>query len=311
MLRRSFLAAAVGTAFSGCRRTSAPPPEPEPTISFQRQPGRIEVLAGSRPVAGFIYDPKYDKPFVYPLRTVSGTILSRGYPVDPRPGESDDHPWHRGIWWGHGDINGHDFWREQGRDKTGILKLKAEPTFESHGPHGVVRAALDLQPAQGDPIGTVELQFGFMQAGRRYEIDAMVHLLADRGTPLRFGDTEDGGFGIRLRDEFRQDQGAKLTNSEGLQGTENIWGKPAGWVDYSAMVDGEMAGVTMIDDPGNLRHPTRWHARGYGLCSANPFALSEFTGDPRADASYTIRAGEELRLRYRVVMHEDGEPAAD
>ncbi len=308
MERRSFLAVAAGLALPACRRTP-PPPEPEAVISFQHLPGRVDVFAGGEPVTSFLCDPKYDKPFLYPLRTVSGKILSRGFPVEPRPGESNDHPWHRGIWWGHGDINRYDFWRELGRDKTGLLRLKTDPASESHGPHGIVRASLDLQPPSGAPIGTVTLQFGFMRAAERYEIDATIEVHADRGAPLRFGDTADGGFGIRLRDEFRQDRGAVLLNSEGLRGTEHIWGKPARWVDYSAMVDGAMAGVTVIDDPANLRHPTRWHARGYGLCSANPFALKEFTGDPAADAGYTVAAGQSLRLRYRVVLHDGAEPA--
>jgi hypothetical protein len=109
---------------------------------------------------------------------------------------------------------------------------------------------------------------------------------------------------MRLRDEFRQDRGAVLRNSEGLRGTENIWGKPARWVDYSAEVEGRETGVAMYDHPENLRNPGRWHARGYGLCAANPFALGDFTGDESLDGGYQIPAGGELALRYKVVIHE-------
>ena len=75
-------------------------------------------------------------------------------------------------------------------------------------------------------------------------------------------------------------------------------------MDYSAVVNGVHCGIAIFDHPDNLRHPTRWHARGYGLCAANPFALRSFTGSSEVDGSYTLPAGESLRLRYRVVIHE-------
>ncbi|MCP5117282.1 MAG: hypothetical protein GY953_41185, partial [bacterium] len=118
-------------------------------------------------------------------------------------------------------------------------------------------------------------------------------------------------FGIRLRDEFRQDRGADLVNSDGLRGTENIWGEAAKWVDYATMIDGARYGVAIHDDPKNLRHPTTWHARGYGLCSANPFATRSFTGNTEADGSYTIAAGERLTLNYTVVIYEGERPTRD
>ena len=104
----------------------------------------------------------------------------------------------------------------------------------------------------------------------------MIAVHADQGAALNFADTEDGGFGMRLSDAFRQDRGAKLTNAQGLEGTENIWGKNSEWVDYSAFIDGRK-GTAVFDHPTNLHHPTGWHARGYSLCAANPFAAGDFT----------------------------------
>ncbi|HET8546893.1 MAG TPA: DUF6807 family protein, partial [Bryobacteraceae bacterium] len=82
-------------------------------VAFEHRLGRIEVSLEGKPLTAFHYDPKWDKPFLYPIRTVSGAVISRGWPVEPRHGEQQDHPWHRGFWWGHGDINGEDFWREK------------------------------------------------------------------------------------------------------------------------------------------------------------------------------------------------------
>lgn len=39
--------------------------------------------------------------------------------------------------------------------------------------------------------------------------------------PLKFGDTEEGAPDILFRDEFREDRGAAITNSEGRRGTKS------------------------------------------------------------------------------------------
>ena len=133
---------------------------------------------------------------------------------------------------------------------------------------------------------------------------AAISIRADQSVALTFGDTDDGGFGFRLADAFRQDQGALLINSEGQQDTENIWGKRARWIDYSAVLDGTKTGVAVFDHPNNLRHPSGWHARGYSLASANPFAARSFSGNDAKDGSYTIPDGEAIAFRYRVGIHE-------
>ncbi|MBL8175346.1 MAG: PmoA family protein [Bryobacterales bacterium] len=279
MLRRTFLLAAVSAA--------------------RRDTGRIDFTENRKPITSLHYAEKWDKPFLYPLRTAKGHIVSRGWPVDPRPGEQEDHAWHRGIFWGHGDISRHDFWREQGRQKTCILLPKSEPELTATG----CAIELDMRTPSGSSIGTVRQTYAF-HLSTELTIDAVIAIHAGKNQPLIFGDTDDGGFAFRLSDEFRQDRGAVLLNSDGLQTTEKIWGKPARWVDYSATVNGAPCGVAIFDHPSNLRHPTRWHARGYSLCSANPFGLGSFTKDKTQDGSYTLEAGKTLQFRYRVLIHE-------
>lgn len=116
------------------------------------------------------------------------------------------------------------------------------------------------------------------------------------------GDTKEGTFGIRLRKELNSPPG-HMVNSKGGQGEKEIWGKRADWVDYYGQVDGEEVGIAVLDSPKSFRHPTYWHARGYGLLAANPFGLREFSNDPNEDGSWTIPVGKTLVFRYRVIVH--------
>jgi hypothetical protein len=95
-----------------------------------------------------------------------------------------------------------------------------------------------------------------------------------------------------------------MVNSSGALGEKDIWGKRADWVDYSGIVGKEEVGIAVFDNPMNLRHPTYWHARHYGLLAANAFGTKEFTHDRHQDGSYTLAAGQSLTFHYRVFIHE-------
>lgn len=276
-------------------------------FTVERSGDQVNVLLDGTLWAAFHLESKWDKPFLYPIRTVSGLVLSRGYPVEPRAGEERDHDWHRGIWYGHGDINGEDFWREKPDKTTARLVAAGEPKMSG----GTFEVALSMMSSKGARMGTISEKYTFRREGANALIDTTIRVSADAGQSLKFGDSDDGGFAFRLSDDFRQDRGADLLNSEGMTGTEKIWGKPARWVKYSANTGGKEAGVAVLDHPSNLRSPSRWHARGYSLCSANPFALRSFTKDKKLDGSYNLPAGETLTLRYLTIIHEGKMTATD
>ena len=67
-------------------------------------------------------------------------------------------------------------------------------------------------------------------------------------------------------------------------------------------------GIAIFDHPDNPKHPTYWHARGYGLFAANIFGVKQFTKDGRRQ--HDPEPGETMRFRYRVVIHPGDATAA-
>lgn len=302
---------AAGLApLAGCAGSESEAPA-GPAAELRQGEDRVEILLDGKPFSAFHSSDKWDKPFLHPLATPSGVVVTRGFPVADLPGESQDHPWHRGIIWGHGLINGQDFWREQGRDKTSRFVVEGEVVTGVSNGRALLECSCALTPPDGESIGACHQSFRIQSTPDGNLIDAWITVTAGRGQDLVFGDTEDGGFGFRFHDAFRQDRWARLLNSDGLLGSENIWGKRARWVQYSTDVDGRPASVTMFDHPSNFRHPTYWHARDYGLCAANPFGLHDFLGDPAQDGSHTVEKGGQFVLRYRVLIADGVTPAAD
>jgi hypothetical protein len=123
---------------------------------------------------------------------------------------------------------------------------------------------------------------------------------------LIFGDDKEGTFGVRVAETMSVDQkggrpGGTLINAEGLRNGD-VWGKKSPWCDYSGPTDGDIGGIAIFDYPRNLRFPTTWHARTYGLFCANPFGLSFFT-NKKENGEVRVPKGTEFRMRYRVLLH--------
>ena len=131
-------------------------------------------------------------------------------------------------------------------------------------------------------------------------IDLLVTLTAV--PDVTFGDLKDGLLGIRLAEPFTERKGGVMVNAEGLSTMLKVWGKRSNWIDYTGVVDGERLGVAIFDNPKNLRYPTYWHARDYGLVSRESTGSKSFRrklgGEP-----LQVAAGQKLVFRWRVVIH--------
>src|SRR3954469_6321805 len=57
---------------------------------------RVDVLVDGQPFTSYIWPERLKVPTLYPLRTASGTLVTRGFPLEPRLGERVDHPHHAG-----------------------------------------------------------------------------------------------------------------------------------------------------------------------------------------------------------------------
>jgi len=144
-------------------------------------------------------------------------------------------------------------------------------------------------------------------------------LYADGDQSATFTDEKDGGLAVRvaatMKVEDRKTKTGKGTilNSRGDKNA-NAWGKRAEWADYSGPdATGKIVGIAMFDHPSNLRYPTHWHARTYGLITANRFGKGFFeakNGAKKGDGAYTIAKGDKLTLRHRLYFHHGDSKAA-
>lgn len=253
-------------------------------------------------------DPRLPKPILWPVIGPTGKPVTRAFPMERIKGEAFDHPHQRSFWFTHGEVGGADFWAE-GRGRGTIAHRKF--TQVEGGSQAVIASENEWLDGEGKKLLDDSRRLVFRADGDSRTIDFDVVLTA-ADDPVKFGDTKEGSFGVRVAPSMKVDagQGGRIVNAEGVT-DRAAWGKQSPWVDYHGPVDGEVVGIAILNHPSSFRYPTYWHVRTYGLFAANPFGWHHFQGNDAVDGSYTLQPGESLTLRYRVLLHKGDEKAGE
>src|SRR5579863_8794484 len=100
----------LAAAFIVCGVVASPKAVNRILVIAKEQERRVDISIDGKPFTSYIWPTTLKKPVLYPLRTARGTIITRGFPLEQRPGERIDHPHHAGLWFNYENVNGLDFW---------------------------------------------------------------------------------------------------------------------------------------------------------------------------------------------------------
>jgi len=267
------------------------------------------------------------KPVLHPILASSGTTITRGYPLAPKPGERGDHMHHVGNWMNYGNVDGNDFWGnghtgERSRNGGEIKYLGVEKLVSGKG-EGTMITTGSWRDSVGVELLIEKTEYHFIAKGETRIIDRITTLTAV-GKTVAFNDTKEGMFAIRVARELEIPSEGKITvvdengnpknldkasvegitgnykSSEGVTGLD-VWGTRAKWMNLFGSIGDEKISIAICDHPQNISYPTYWHARGYGLFSANPLGVRDFTGK-KEELNLKLPAGESITFRYRLVI---------
>ena len=293
----------------------------------------VDVYIDGDYFTSYRYEKEWKKPVLFPLLTKSGKKLTRGYPIDPQPGERYDHPHHVGFWFNYGDVNGLDFWNNSSqrssaqKNKYGEILHEAIVAMQSDEAQGVLEVSANWVKADGEVLLKEETTFTFKESGTTRVIDRETKLSALMD--VTFADNKEGMVGVRVAKEleFPIRKPTSLLNehalandhktvdtmvrtgnylsSEGNTGKE-VWSTRATWMQLDGQIGGNPVALVLIDHPDNVGYPTYWHARDYGLFAANPLGQKVFTKGEK-ELNFRLEKGKSVTFNYRLLVHE-GDP---
>jgi hypothetical protein len=284
-----------------------------PTRLIESDDG-IEVRIAGKFFAKYNFQ-KFSQPIIWPVQAPGKIRMLRNYPLkDGTPGEAKDHPHHRAIFIGHQGMSGSNYWHNQNKNAGTVEHLKVIES-RSGEDRALIKTLNAWKDSEGKTIGadTRTMTFGGDDIARYLDLEINMHATNQN---IVFEEFKDGFVGIRTHPDLRLTPSpkhgvnqvfGKARNSEGVEG-KSIWGKRADWVHYYGTVEGKEAGIAFFSHPSNITKKAEkswWHARDYGLISANPFAPTKIGGN----GEHTIKKGQSLKLRYRFIFHRG--PAKD
>lgn len=291
---------------------------------------KVQVLVDNKPFTAYFYpgESVLKKAVLYPVYSPKGTLVTRGWPLDPRAGERVDHPHHVGIWLNYEDANGHDFWNNSNTPPSakgtyGTIVHTGIKSVKSGKKQGELVVTADWLDKEGKLMLIEETKYIFRGTDNQNIVDRITTLTA-ADKEVSFKDVKDGFFAIRVARELEHpsDKAEVFTdasgvatkvpkldntgitgsyrNTEGVEG-EAVWAKRSKWVNLRGKIGEENVNIAIIDHPKNVGYPSYWHARGYGLFAVNPLGQKVFSNG-KEELNLKLAPKQSTTFRYRVVV---------
>ncbi len=300
-----------------------------PKVEFVKGDNRIDVVIAGKLFTSYLYSDDLTKPLLVPVRTTSGIEVNRRHPLVEIPGGSMDHEHHVGIFFAVDKVNGINFWKNTAVPPQ-IKHMEVTEMTNGSGEGKLATVAHWIDDKRQTVLE--EKRKMVFTAGNHedeYAIDFAIDLTA-KDTSVTFEDIEEGMFAIRVSDYLRESdpklilrQGEPLPkeslagtgryfSSNGDETAKNIWGKRARWVAIQGVRAGKVVGVAILNHPSSINYPTYWHARNYGLFSANPLGQADFQRQQPKEyrknkvipLRLTLEKGETAHFRFLVIVYE-------
>lgn len=296
---------------------------------------KVIITAGERPFTEFIYPDTLEKHTLYPIYSPDGQVITRGFPINTRPGDPTDHPHHLGLWFNYENVNGLDFWNNSYNIKADKKHLYGWIRVDSilqtkNGTTGELKVSSTWHDQQKNVLLREITHFIFTADKNKRIIDRITTLTAVSDT-VSFTDVKDGLLGLRVTPELQipskqettykdeQNNVTKVTanvrstgnyiTSEGKQG-DSAWSTRGKWCLLYGTMNNSVISIAIIDHPQNPGYPTYWHARGYGLFAANPLGQKVFSNG-KESLNLTLHKNQSVTFRYRIVIASGKERLSD
>ena len=187
--------------------------------------------------------------------------------------------------------------------KAFILEKGIEGTEKSSTHYRIVQTNEWRGPAEwaaddGRVVANEVRSFDIKPGDQWHIIDIRSQLLPTEWD-FTIGPTRHAYFNVRVSESMRVNHGGTLTDAEGHFGGNAITGSTSDWVDYSGPVSRKnRAGIAIFPYPDTKG---TWYTYDWGVFTANPFCTTQ----------RLLRVGECLTLKYRLIVHDGDEKAAN
>lgn len=267
----------------------------QPALRAVKQGPKIDVLINNNLFTSYIFSNDEKYPCFFPVNGPSSASVTSM--------RNANYPHHSSLFFGCDMVNGGNYWQE-GLDRGQIISLRAD-ILQAEGDKVVIEnECIWTRPGAEAPIKDIRRITITAQSKEIFQIDfdIVMEMLMDV-TILR---TNHSLFSGRMDPDLAVTNGGTMVNAEGETGEKGTFGKASPWMDYHGPRMGKTEGMAIMQHPSNKWYPAPWFTRDYGFFSPTPMYWPE---DP--DKGTRLKKGEQVKLRYRVLIHSGDHKQAD
>lgn len=271
---------------AGCDAPASPSSTSQQTLQAEKMDDRVRVLVDGEMFTEYKYADDQKYPYFYPV-------------VGPVSGESvtteSSEPWphHHSLFFGCDKVNGGNYWQE-GLERGQIVPTETV-VEQSDGEAVVITQTNEWRRPDAESPFRDERRIRITAPSEELRVIDFEITLTPL-TDVRIEQNNHSLFSARMVPELSVDSGGTLVNAHGRTGEDGTWGEPAPWADYWGSREEGTEGLAILNHPDNRWSPPKWFTRNYGFFSPTPMNWLE-------DGYLELSAGEDLHLRYRVLVH--------
>jgi hypothetical protein len=263
-------------------------------VTAEKVGDKIEFRVNGNLFTSYILSEFEKYPFFFPVNGPSNASVTSM--------RNANYPHHSSLFFGCDKVNGGNYWQE-GIERGQIVSLRAD-IIETGGEKAVVEnECIWKRPGADAPIKDKrKITVSVPSAGKfQIDFDIVMEMLMD----VTIDKTNHSLFSGRMDPDLAVINGGTMINAEGETGEKGTFGKRSAWMDYYGERMGKTEGMAILQHPSNEWFPASWFTRDYGFFSPTPMYW------PGNDKNITLKKGEQIKLRYRVLVHSGNHEEAN
>jgi hypothetical protein len=266
----------------------------QPKITATKAGDKIEFRINGNLFTSYIMS-EYEKyPFFFPVNGPSNMSITSM--------RNANYPHHSSLFFGCDRVNGGNYWQED-LERGRIISMRAD-ILETGGNKAVVEnECIWSRPGAEFPFKDKRKITITVPSPDKYQID--FDIVMEALLDVIIEKTNHSLFSGRIDPDLAVINGGVMINAEGESGEKATFGKRSAWMDYHGKRMGKTEGMAILQHPSNNWFPAPWFTRDYGFYSPTPMYW------PADDKATILKKGEQIKLRYRVLVHSGNHKEAD
>lgn len=255
-------------------------------IVAEKHHSKIDVLINKNLFTSYIFSEDEKYPFFFPVNGPSNSSVTSM--------RNGNYPHHSSLFFGCDKVNGGNYWQE-GLERGQIISLRAD-IIESGNDKVVIEAEnIWRRPNANSPIKDFRKITITAPSNDLFQIDfdITMEMLMD----VTIDKTNHSLFSGRMDADLAVTNGGTMVNANGDKGEKGTFGKRSPWIDFYGKRGDKFEGMAIMQHPSNEWYPSPWFTRDYGFFSPTPMYW------PANDKETTLKKGQTIKLKYRVLVH--------